>query len=254
MAEPAASRPMVRLVRTQRVYEQIAEQIEALIASRKLKPGDRLPPERELAKQLGVSRPSVREAMIALETAGYIEVRTGDGTYVREIAVGNLRFPWAEAGDPGPGPLEQFEARALVEPELAARVALLAKPDDLDELEALIGRMQLGIDTGVQDLKAAYKFHTALARMSRNTILASLVRTLWNMREAEMWRQLRARIVRPEHVAMVVADRRALLAALRARDPEQARAVMARLLTRARHRYFDDDADLERPRSPASAE
>jgi DNA-binding FadR family transcriptional regulator len=78
----SAATPVAKLqiVRSRRVYEQIAEQIQELIRSRALRPGDRLPAERELAAMLGVSRPSVREAMIALEAAGFIEVRTGDGT------------------------------------------------------------------------------------------------------------------------------------------------------------------------------
>src|SRR3982750_2322149 len=83
----AAWVPMpVRAIQSQRVYEKIAEQLTHLIRDRNMRPGDRLPPERELASQLGVSRPSVREAMIALETAGLVEVRTGSGTYVRALA------------------------------------------------------------------------------------------------------------------------------------------------------------------------
>jgi DNA-binding FadR family transcriptional regulator len=70
-------------VAAQRLYEQVAEQISALIAAGEFRPGDRLPPERDLARQLRVSRPVIREAMIALELAGSVEVRTGAGTYVR---------------------------------------------------------------------------------------------------------------------------------------------------------------------------
>ena len=71
---------------SQRLYQKVADQIGELIRSGEFKPGHRLPPERDLSKQLGVSRPVVREAMIALELAGLIEVRTGAGTFVREAA------------------------------------------------------------------------------------------------------------------------------------------------------------------------
>ena len=83
----------VRSIQPQRMYEQIAAELTRLIRERDFHPGDRLPPERELAQQLGVSRPSVREAMIALETAGVIEVRTGSGTYVRSVVDEKFRLP-----------------------------------------------------------------------------------------------------------------------------------------------------------------
>ena len=76
-------------VATQRLYEQVAGQVTDLVARGEFKPGDRLPPERDLAKLLGVSRPTVREAMIALEMAGLVEVRVGAGTFVTDKAKGN---------------------------------------------------------------------------------------------------------------------------------------------------------------------
>lgn len=237
-------RPVLRTIRSKRVYEQIAEQIEELIRRRHFKPGHRLPPERELAKQLGVSRPSVREAMIALETAGLIEVRTGDGTYVLEVADGSLRFPWAVAGDPGPGPLEQFEARALVETELAVRAAQLATPEDIAELEAILKCMDDSYRRdGTRDDHDVYLFHTVLARAGGNGILAGLVKTLWDLRGAAMWKQVRRRVVRPEHIELVLADRRALLDALLAKDAAKVRQVMNDFFERARARYFGDEPD-----------
>ncbi len=237
-------RPLLRTIRSKRVYEQIAEQIEELIRRRHFKPGHRLPPERELAKQLGVSRPSVREAMIALETAGLIEVRTGDGTYVLELPNGSLRFPWAVAGDPGPGPLEQFEARVLVETELAVRAATVATPEDLAEMEAILQRMEINYRAqGTRDDHDGYLFHTTLARAGGNGILAGLVKTLWDMRGAAMWTQVRARVVRPRHVELVLADRRALLDALHAHDADGARRAMLDYFERARARYFGEEPE-----------
>jgi hypothetical protein len=82
-------------VESRRLYEQIAEQIEGLIQDGTFGTGSKLPPERELTKMIGVSRGSIREAMIALETAKLIEVRVGDGTYVRSAPPAGRRFPWA---------------------------------------------------------------------------------------------------------------------------------------------------------------
>src|SRR6478752_2735842 len=83
------SRMPFQAVATQRLYEQVAGQVTDLVARGEFKPGDRLPPERDLAKLLGVSRPTVREAMIALEMAGLVEVRVGAGTFVTDKAEGS---------------------------------------------------------------------------------------------------------------------------------------------------------------------
>src|SRR5687767_9663312 len=99
---PRQDLPMLRLVRPKRMYEQIAEQIEALIRDGTFDPGKRLPGERELAERIGVSRPSLREALIALETAGLIETRMGDGTYVRAELGATPVFPLATGRDLGP--------------------------------------------------------------------------------------------------------------------------------------------------------
>ncbi len=94
-------------IETRRLYQQIAQQLQQLITAGEFAPGSRLPAERELATQLGVSRPSVREALIALEVEGWVEVRTGSGVYVLERS--------AHSGERLPvnawGPLEVIRAR-----------------------------------------------------------------------------------------------------------------------------------------------
>src|SRR6187549_1894483 len=107
----------LQTVENRRLYRQIADQIAALIERGEYKAGARLPPERDLAKQLGVSRPSVREALIALEVEGYVEVRVGSGVYVQ----GARAAPTA-AAEPLPedsGPFELIKARWLIEAECA---------------------------------------------------------------------------------------------------------------------------------------
>ncbi len=96
---------LLKAVRSQRRFEQVAEQISKLIQKGKLKPGMRLPPERELALQLEVSRPTVREAMIALEISGLVEVRVGSGIYVLNTSSPNLKM-CDNSVDIGPGTLE----------------------------------------------------------------------------------------------------------------------------------------------------
>src|SRR5438067_7978224 len=105
----------LQIVEPQRLYRQIAEQLRAAIASGDFPPGSRLPAERDLAKQLGVSRPSVREALIALEVEGWVEVRTGSGVYVldRPPPERSRKVPAAEWG-----PLELIRARRVIEGEI----------------------------------------------------------------------------------------------------------------------------------------
>lgn len=222
-----------------RLYEEIAVKIEAHLRAQNFKPGDRLPPERELAQQLGVSRPSLREAMIALETAGLIEVLVGSGTYVRALAPEGFRLPWSRAGDPGPGVREQFEARKLVEPELAALAAEHVTQEQIEIMRRAVFEAAAKFAKGELAEEEDYTFHVTLAEASRNSVLAMLVRQLWDLRRGEMWFKLRARVVLPEHRMQVIADRREIVEALEARDGAAARAIMTRYMLRAEKRFFD---------------
>jgi len=235
----SAVQPLFRAVRAQRLYEQIAEQIEDFIRANRLGLGDRLPSERELAEQFDVSRPSVREAMIALETAGLIEVRTGDGTFVRRVVPrGVPLLSWGHS-DPGPGTLEQFQARKIVEPELAALAASRIAAEDIAALRSAVQEGAHCFARGEVADGADYSFHVRLAESSGNLILAGVVRHLWELRNHDMWRVLRARVVQPAHRVLVVEDRHHIIAACENRDAEAARTAMHRLLKRAEHRYFD---------------
>jgi DNA-binding FadR family transcriptional regulator len=234
--------PVSRIRSTPRVYKQIVEQIKGLIEGSEYRPGAKLPPERELAYLLGVSRPSVREAMIMLEAAGLVEVRNGSGTYVRQVVASDAQAILAE-NDPGPGPLEQFEARMAVEPRLARMAAERITESELAHMEHVVERMGATgyLDaTGPDRDELGYKFHVTLARASRNTILANLVVSLWEMRKSDMWVSLRQRVVRPSHRAQAYADRREILSALKRRDGETAERMMTAMLERAKARYFDD--------------
>ena len=121
-------------VATQRLYEQVAGQVTDLVARGEFKPGDRLPPERDLAKLLGVSRPTVREAMIALEIAGLVEVRGGAGAFVT-VKAKNGTTNGDDKQSPvrgrGSSPLELIAARRTIEPEVAALAAQLATPAEI---------------------------------------------------------------------------------------------------------------------------
>src|SRR5512137_2036057 len=128
----------IQVVEPRRLYRQIADQIAALIRRGEYRPGARLPPERDLAKNLGVSRPSVREALIALEVEGFVEVRVGSGVYVtgsRKPATGRLALP------PDSGPFELIDARRLIESECAALAARHASAAQIRQMRSALASM-----------------------------------------------------------------------------------------------------------------
>src|SRR5512147_1621624 len=133
----------LQTVEPQRLYRQIAEQLRTLIAAGEFAEGDRLPAERDLAVQLGVSRPSVREALIALEVEGWVEVRIGSGIYVQpRERRGPAQAPRNGHGTGSDwGPLEVMRARELVEPEVAALAARYARRPQVAAIADALDRM-----------------------------------------------------------------------------------------------------------------
>jgi len=205
----------------QRLYQQVADSIRKQIQSGAMPAGSRLPSEKLLAQQLGVSRPTVREAMIALEIAGLVEIRTGSGSYVRHrdsIA--------APSVDTGPGPIELLNARILIEGEIAAEAAQRATPEDLEEIAGTLTEMASIIARGEHSRSADQNFHVSIARASGNDVLASIVGELWAGMFSPLFHQFseRTRLVRRQDAALH--EHRAIYAALRTHDALGARAAM----------------------------
>lgn len=241
MGKAVASKGLSRLavVRPRRLYEQIAEQIEELIRSGTFERGARLPAERELADRIGVSRPSIREALIALEAAGLIETRVGDGTYVRQEAGLRQVFPLKTSEDMGPGTLEQFEARRAIECTVAELAARRMTSGDLKALRECVVRMRAHIEAGRSPSEEHRIFHTQLAEASRNSILAGAVRELWRLRQGDMWDLLRRHVEHPKSWRLGLEFRERLLVALAARDGVRARKEMEKHFDRVGRNYFE---------------
>lgn len=236
------ARPEValRAVRPKRLYQQIAEQIHELMQTKQLRPGDRLPSEPQLARQLGVSRPSVREAMIVLETAGLIEVQSGSGTYVREPPADAGRLSWLTTADPGPSPLEQFQARMLLECELAAEAARHITDEEIAALEVIVERIERNVEETGRVNRDHFLFHEKLAEASRNSVLATFLRELIAMNQGPMWMTMRSRIDTAENLRKGIEVRRRLLDCLRRRDSRGAKALMRHHVCRIGRLYFGD--------------
>src|SRR5450432_4690522 len=155
----------IHSIEPRRLYRQIADQIRTLVRSGELTAGSRLPPERDLARQLGVSRPSVREALIALEVEGLVDVRIGSGIYVLNGGRANSGAGEVEAAA---GPFELLRARWVIEGECAALAAKSAKKARIAAIEEALEQMQHALDNDKQPVSADRLFHLRIAEATGN--------------------------------------------------------------------------------------
>tara|TARA_R110002094_G_scaffold56240_4_gene67244 strand:+ start:1153 stop:1839 length:687 start_codon:yes stop_codon:yes gene_type:complete len=217
----------IQAVKVQRLYLQVADQLRELINAGSPAPGERLPSERDLAEQFGVGRPTIREAMIALEIAGIVQIRSGSGVYVVQRA-GSL----SSAADHGAGPFEILEARLLIEGEACALAAERLSAPQLAQLDALLQEMeQENLQQTVTE-RADEEFHCLIAEAAGNSAIATTVRWLWKLRnESEISTHFHQR-VRQEGSRPIIEDHRKIVAALKKRDPSAARRAMRKHLQR----------------------
>jgi len=168
---------MYKIVRSSRLYEQIVQQVEESIHKGAMKPGDQLPPERELAQQFGVSRTAVREAVKALREKGLVEAYPGRGTFItdgtsysmRQSLDRMLRLGQAE----GAGFL--VEVREILEPEIVAMAAMRADAEDLASMREQVGVMDEARKDPEAFIEADLDFHLTLAEAAANPIILSLI-------------------------------------------------------------------------------
>lgn len=207
----------------QRLYRQIADQLRQLIASGEFVVGARLPAERDLAKQLGVSRPSVREALIAMEVEGWVEVRTGSGVYVLERSSNDR--PGAVAPTEW-GPLELIRARRVVEGEIAALAAVQAKRKDLSAIELALQAMRDDANAGRLPLEGDRAFHTAIVQACGNVVLTETVQGFWDSRRGPLFTRLGGYFETVDSWRAAIDEHEAVLLAIRAHDATAARTAM----------------------------
>src|SRR5574341_1214063 len=213
---------MLSAVKQTRLYQDIVGQIQGLLADGRLKPGHQLPSERELSELFQVSRASVREALRALESMGFIEIRSGEGTYVAstvESFLSPLAFAIQEERD---ALREIFEARMILEPEIASLAAERASPSEVRQLEVVLEEQARQIARGETGVEADSAFHSALARAAKNKVFLRL-----NDAMVQSLRETRERSLQIDgRPARSLAGHRKILKAIRARDPGKARKAM----------------------------
>lgn len=203
-----------------RLYQKVARHLLGELAEGKHPVGSRLPAERDLATTHGVSRPAVREAILALEVLGFVEVRIGSGAYVIQLPDEEIDPRFAVSA------FELMEARVLFEGEAAALAALHITDEEIEELEHFVALIESGNNDGSSSDDADEAFHVAIARASRNKAVERMVRELWHMRSASPECALLLDKARTANVRPVVKEHRAIVEALREGDTGAARDAM----------------------------
>lgn len=233
-----------------RLYRRIADQIAEKIRSGGFAAGMRLPPERELAEQLQVARSTVREALIALELSGHVEVQVGTGVFVLTAqadgsdpaAATDTKPPAAVAASP----FELIAIRMLVEPDVAALAAQHATPGQIRGLEYLHTQMAADASPDASDFVAHRAFHEAIAASCGNTALASVVSHLWGLMEASpLLRRLDQLFVTEPVWDIAVDEHDRVLAAIVAGDAVKARHAMGLHLQGIHARLSEDPGQTE---------
>lgn len=228
----------IQTVEPQRLYRQIAEQLRQLMNSGEFAVGSRLPAERDLAVQLGVSRPSVREALIALEVEGMIEVRTGSGIYVQSTKPLKNKTGAAQSDAPAEwGPLEVMSARILVEAEVAALAAQNAQKKDLQVIRNGLQKMKLEAARDEVPRWGDEAFHEGIAQACGNGVLLDTVQRFWQARNGPLFERLGDYFEHPASWQAAIAEHQAVLDAIEARDSSAARKAMQKHLKQAHKRY-----------------
>lgn len=212
------------VVRKNKVYEEVAQQIERLIL-KKLRPGDRLPSERELAEMLKVSRSSIRDAIRGLELRGLAEPRQGAGTIVREVSSESSTNPFASALNRRRELVsELLDFRKMLEPPLAARAAMHATAGEIAEMEDILQRQEEKQIQGDAAVAEDAEFHYSIALASGNSVVLKVLDILMDLLRDTRERSLQLD-GRPQKS---LAGHRRILAAIKRHDGEAAKSAMRR--------------------------
>lgn len=203
-----------------RLYQDLARIFLGELAAGKYAVGARMPAERELALKYDVSRPTVREAIIALEVQGIVEVRVGSGAYILRIP-GNEDLPGFNVSA-----FELTEARLMFEGEAAALAATQITDPEIAEISALVDEIASENNHPRGTDRADRAFHIAIAKATRNHAISNAIERLWDLRSTSPEAALLHEKARTANIKPVVDEHTAILDALRARDPAAARAAM----------------------------
>lgn len=214
----------LRPIRKTRAYEEIVRQVKALTESEVLKPGDRLPSERELAEQFQVSRVTVRQALSVLQAMGLLESRVGDGTFAGGSHNSVVTVLAPMLNPPKSTLLEQLELRRLIEPEVARLAAERATEAQIDEMRRSLLHQRRLLDQEQSIVDEDSAMHLIIARSSQNSLLVRMMESIHELLRGSREESLRA------HATMErsLAGHRRIIEAIAKHDPTAARQAMLR--------------------------
>ena len=219
-------------IQSERLYEQIVQQIEQRIVAGELKVGDQLPSERELADQFAVSRTAVREAIKALREKGLVEIYVGRGTFIANGTNDIVRhtFNLLMKFDSTKGFMNMVEVREILEPEIAALAATRITEEYISTMQEAMEKMDAAIDNVEEFVEADLDFHLALAEATQNPIIPALLDPIINL-----LREQRILTTLIEGVAQHgQSNHKIIIEAMKRRDPDAAREAMRRHLEQIR--------------------
>ncbi len=220
-------------IRPKKLSEEIVDQIKELISRGELNPGQKIPSERELASFLGVSRPSVREAIMVLEAMGFLESRQGGGTYVRSLADVSMADPLASMVERrDPRMLHALtEVRIGLETWSAYLAAKRAEDSEIERLKELYAVMVDQSASGGWDAEVDAQFHLTITAATHNTLQVHVLDTIQSLFQTTIMVALSEFYSKEGYIELLLNHHREIMEAIAARDPERARDKMMEHLT-----------------------
>ena len=218
-----------------RLYRQVAEQLRMLIETGELPAGERLPAERDLADRFGVSRPTVREALIVLEVEGLIQIRMGSGVYVSRKPTRSTVLPANDAE----GPFEILQARCLIESAIAEEAARHVDGASLSRLDQILADMENSLDDPGRALALDRAFHTAIADIIGNSALNHFTGLIYDERMSPFFEKLASYFEGPHTWRAALHEHRIIRDALAKGDPAASREAMRMHLTQSQKRFSE---------------
>lgn len=214
---------MFKKAREKKLSEEVVNQIMYLISNKKIKYGDLLPSEEELARQIGVSRATVREGLRMLEFLGVVETKRGKGTIVIKTDKEGIKRELSSAiSNQGENILELMQVRQILEPEIAKLAALEASEYDIENMERALLSMELDINYGGAAVQESIDFHYTMIKSIHNSVLTYIMTTVLNLQKES--RNLTLRL--PGRPGEALAEHRKVLEAIKDRQPDEAKKYM----------------------------
>ncbi len=239
-----------KIIKSEKKSTQLAEQIIEAIQNGIYQPGDRIPSERIIAEETGISRPSVREAMSALQIAGIVESKGGSGCYAKEIGHESLTLNVLSMLEKSIGPFEMLEARKAIEPAVARLAANKAASQHLELIRRALLQMRKAAE--LVDAKsfdsADHDFHIAIAAATGNEAIKKVVQYLLRPMIGKIWRQIKLEkdsMQDNEHVDMVIRSHERILAAIEEKEAQVAEDEMIEHIKFTEKNMFEAEETIE---------